>query len=113
MQQYHSHHPDPDGDYWTVWINTDLDQTVERVKEITTSAGMGVRRKGFILFNPMGDIIGMQFYQQPEIENPKSEEEPQEGPSSTYNGYNLSFKMPDAMGLFPPYEVLIKLMRND
>lgn len=112
MQKYHRSHPDPDGDYWTVRMNTDLDQTVDRIKEITTSASMGVVRKGFLLFNTAGDIIGMQVYQEPILETPPSEKEEAQGDSFESSGFNLSFKMPDAMGLFPPYEVLVKLMKK-
>lgn len=108
MQKYHSHHPDPDGKYWTIYINQDLPQEVAKIKEITTSTALGVRRKGFILFNAGGDMIGIQTYQQPSIKDPA----PSEQPKKEFGGFNLNFKMPKELGLFPPYKVLVALLKT-
>lgn len=106
MQKFLSKHPDPDGDYWTIWFNRDLSQQVDRIKEITTSSSLGIIRKGYFLFNPNGAMIGLQTYQEPIIEAPNS------GEDSNKNSFNVNFKMPKELGLFPPYNVLVSLLKR-
>jgi len=105
MKKYTDSHPDPDGELWTVKINPEIDQEVVGIKEMTVAHTLGNVKKAYALLNKNGEVVAMQFYDKPEIEEPIKQKNPK-------TGFKNNFSLPEEIGLFPPYKVLVNFLKS-